>query len=229
VTLSGTGKFDYVTSLHGKTPDLSNADEARSTPDARHREAPRILLTGVPGVGKTTLVSRIAAELQARGIVVAGFTSRELRERGERVGFQVEAIGGGSAVMAHVGFTEGPRVGRYRVDVPAFERIALPAIERATRADGVAVIDELGRMELYSGAFVHAVQRLFDQDVPVAATVHARSHPLTDALRQRPGIEQLTVTRAAYEELLARVTARLLGAMRDVPSHRKEEGPHPKP
>jgi nucleoside-triphosphatase len=187
------------------------------------------LLTGAPGVGKTTLVSQIVAELQASGVVVAGFTSRELRERGERVGFQVEAIGGGSAVMAHVGFAEGPRVGRYRVDVPAFERIALPAIERATRADGVAVIDELGPMELYSGAFVHAVQHLFEQDVPVVATVHARSHPLTDALRQRPGIEQLTVTRAAHEELLACVTARLLGALGDARSHQKDEGPHPKP
>jgi nucleoside-triphosphatase len=170
------------------------------------------MLTGAPGAGKTTLVCRIAAELQASGLAVAGFTSRELRERSGRVGFQVEAIGGASAVMAHVGFTEGPRVGRYRVDVPAFERIALPAIERATRAEGVAVIDELGPMELYSDAFVHAVQHLFDQDVPVVATVHARSHPLTDALRQRPGIEQLTVTRAAHEELLARVSARLLGA-----------------
>jgi nucleoside-triphosphatase len=186
------------------------------------------MLTDVPGVGKTTLVSRIAAELQASGVLVTGFTSRELRERGERVGFQVEAIAGGSAVMAHVGFTEGPRVGRYRVDVPAFERIALPATERATRADGVAVIDELGPMELCSGAFVHAVQHLFDHDVPVVATVHARSHPLTDVLRQRPGIEQLTVTRAAHEELLARVTARLLGALGDAPSHQKDEEPRPK-
>jgi nucleoside-triphosphatase len=205
------GKLKYVTSSHGKAPEISDAHEARCAAGRRRPAVPRIMLTGAPGAGKTTLACRIAAELQASGIVVAGFTSRELRERGERVGFQVEAIGGGSAVMAHVGFTEGPQVGRYRVDVPAFERIALSAMERATRADGVAVIDELGPMELYSRAFVHAVQHLFEQDVPVMATVHARAHPVTDALKHRPGIEQLTVTHAAQKELLAYVTSRLVG------------------
>ena len=180
---------------------------------SRRCEVPRILLTGAPRAGKTTLVSRIVRELQGSGIVVAGFTTGELRERGERTGFQVEAIGDGSAVMAHVAFTDGPRVGRYRVDVPAFERIALPAIDRAIRSGGVAVIDELGQMELYSSAFVQAVQHLFAQeDVPLVATVHAKAHPVTDPLKRHPGVELLTVTRATQEELLARVTARLLGA-----------------
>jgi nucleoside-triphosphatase len=90
----------------------------------RRRETPRILLTGAPGAGKTTLVSRIVRELEASGIVVAGFTTRELCEQGERVGFLVEAIGGDLAVMAQMSITGGPRVGRYGVDVPAFERIA---------------------------------------------------------------------------------------------------------
>ena len=118
------GNLKYVTSSHGKAPEISDAHEARCVQGRRRPAVPRIMLTGAPGAGKTTLVCRIAAELQASGLAVAGFTSRELRERSGRVGFQVGAIGGGSAVMAHVGFTEGPRVGRYRVDVPAFERIA---------------------------------------------------------------------------------------------------------
>ena len=77
----------------------------------------------------------------------------------------------------------------------------------------MAVIDELGQMELCSSAFVHAVQRLFArEDVPLVATVHAKARPVTDPLKQHPGVELLTVTRATHEELLARVTARLLGA-----------------
>ncbi len=160
---------------------------------------------------------------------MAGFTTRELRDQTERAGFQVEAIGGGSAVMAHVAFTEGPRVGRYRVDVPAFERIALPALEQAIRSGGVAVIDELGRMELYSSAFVQAVQHLFAQDVPLVATVHAKAHPVTDALKRHPGVELLTVTRAAHKELLARVTARLLAARGKAPLPQLRQGSRPGP
>jgi nucleoside-triphosphatase len=159
--------------------------------------------------------------------MVEGFTTRELREEGERVGFVVEAIGGGSAVMAHVTFTEGPRVGRYRVDVAAFERIALPAVEQAVGVGEVAIIDELGRMELHSSAFIEAVQGLFDQPVPVVATVHVRAHPVTDALKQRPDIELLTVTRATQERLLLSITARLLGQKGEAPSSQRSEGSHP--
>jgi nucleoside-triphosphatase len=61
-------------------------------------------------------------------VPVGGFTTRELREHGKRVRFMVEAIDGPSALIARVGWTSGPRVGRYRVDVAAFEAVALPAL-----------------------------------------------------------------------------------------------------
>jgi nucleoside-triphosphatase len=144
------------------------------------RDAPRILLTGAPRAGKTTLVRRIADELAISETAIEGFTTGELLEDGHRVGFLAEGIGGGSGVLAHVARASGPVVGRYRVDVPAFERIALPALERAARGCSVAVIDEIGQMELYSDAFVDAVRRIFEQDVALVATVQARAHPVTD-------------------------------------------------
>ena len=181
------------------------------------REVPRILLTGAPQAGKTTLVCRLARELQATGVAVQGFTTSELREQGHRVGFLVQAIGGESAIMAHVARNDGPQVGRYRVDIPAFERVALPALERAHECRCVAVIDEIGQMELYSGAFVQSVQWLFEQDVPLVATVHAKAHPVTDELKRRRGVVLLTVTRDAHEEVLTQVTARLLGGPAEAP------------
>jgi nucleoside-triphosphatase len=91
----------------------------------------------------------------------------------------------------------------------------------------VAIIDEIGQMELYSGAFVQAVQGLFEHDIPLVATVHARTHPVSDALKRRPGVELLTVTWDVHEELLSRVTARLLGARAEVPHWTQE--PHREP
>lgn len=104
---------------------------------------PRILLTGPPRAGKTTLVSRLAGELAASGVPVGGFLTQEIREDGDRVGFSVEEIGGPRAPLAHVALSEGPTVGRYRVDVAAFESLALPAIQRAAQRGGVVIIDEL--------------------------------------------------------------------------------------
>ncbi len=95
-------------------------------------------------------------------------------------------------------------------DVPAFVRVAVPALEEAFPGRGVVVIDEIGQMELYSDRFARAVLRLFEQDLPLVATVHVRPHPVTDSLKGQPGVTMLTVEREAQEELLGRIIAQLL-------------------
>jgi nucleoside-triphosphatase len=170
---------------------------------------PRMLLTGPPRAGKTTLVGRLAGELAAAGVAVGGFVTREIREDGERAGFTVEEIGGSSALLAHVALPEGPMVGRYHVDVAAFEGLALPAIQRAARRGGVVIIDELGQMELFSPAFISSFSRLLDQAIPLAATIHARQHPVTDAIKQRSDIELLEVRPGHADELLTYMISRL--------------------
>ena len=47
-----------------------------------------IVLTGAPGVGKTTAVIRVARDLKERGLKVGGIVSRELRTNNMRVGFE---------------------------------------------------------------------------------------------------------------------------------------------
>lgn len=172
----------------------------------------KLLLEGPPRAGKTTVVRRLAALLLEAGVPVSGFTTRELRQHGQRVGFLAEEVGGPSAVIAHVDWTSGPAVGRYRVDVAAFERVALPALRRAREQGGIAVIDELGRMELASPAFVHAVQELFgDPGVTLVATVHVARHPVTDALKHHPGVQPVTVTPQNRDALPGQLAKRLAG------------------
>jgi nucleoside-triphosphatase len=190
---------------------------------------PRFLLTGTPGSGKTTLVCRLAELLQAAGIPVTGFAVHEVREQGRRAGFAAEAFGGPRALIAHVSWADGPWVGRYRVDVAAFERVALPAVGRAVPEGGVVVIDELGQMELFSDAFVCAIQRLFDHSGPLVATVHLRAHPITDALKQRHDVELVDVRPGNRDALLARLAASFgLGASPGPPGW-SPEGSHRAP
>jgi nucleoside-triphosphatase len=122
------------------------------------------------------------------------------------VGFAVEAIGDERAVLAHVDLPGPPRVGRYGVDLDAFERVALPALEGPEQ---IAVIDELGKMELASAAFREAVTELFRADVDIVATVHVFRNPLTDALRRRSDVEVVGVMRANRDELPNQLAARL--------------------
>lgn len=170
----------------------------------------RILLEGRPGSGKTTVARRVIELLRAGGVPTAGFTTEEIREGERRVGFRVEAIGGPRATLAHVTFPGPPRVGKYGVDLEAFERVALPVLE-PPKAGGVAVVDELGKMELASARFREAVKALFDGTSAVVATVHVFRHPLTDALKARPDVEVLQITPGNRDSLPGEL-ARRLGA-----------------
>jgi nucleoside-triphosphatase len=147
----------------------------------------------------------LAELLRERGIALRGFVTEELREGRQRVGFAVETFAGESATLAHVTLSGPPRVGRYGVDLEAFERLALPALA-AVKEEELVVIDELGKMELASEAFRAAVSELFDRRLALVATVHVARHPFTDALKR--DAEVVRVTRGNRDELPTRIAGR---------------------
>jgi nucleoside-triphosphatase len=138
--------------------------------------------------------------------------TEELRESGRRLGFAVETFAGERATLAHVRFPGPPRVGRYGVDLEAFERIALPALE----ADGadLILVDELGKMELASAEFRAAVSIAFQGKLPIVATVHIARHPFTDALKGDLDVETVPVSPRNRDDLPRQLTERMLGAIR---------------
>jgi nucleoside-triphosphatase len=166
----------------------------------------RILLEGRPGAGKSTVARRLADRLGEDGIPVGGFITEEIREGGRRLGFSIERFGGERGVLAHVDLPGPPRVGRYGVDLAAFERLAIPAIEQV---GDVAILDELGKMELASDAFRDAFGALLDRPVRVIATVQSASHAFTDALKRRRDIETVRVTNANRDELPEQLAVRV--------------------
>lgn len=170
--------------------------------------APKILLEGRPGVGKTTVARRLAEHLREAGTSLRGFTTKEMREGRRRVGFEVETFGGERAILAHVDLPGPPRVSKYGVDLEAFERLALLALENVEPGD-VVVIDELGKMELASEPFCSAVVELFERPATIIATVQVARHPITDQVKQRPNVETIRVTSGNREQLPAQLEARI--------------------
>ena len=168
----------------------------------------RLLIEARPGAGKTTALRRVAELLRARRLAVAGFVTEELRVGRRRVGFCIEALSTGErGTLAHVDISSSTRVSRYGVDLHSFERIALPEFE--SEAD-VMLIDELGKMELASSAFLIAVRDLFDRKTRVVATVHTFRDPFTDALKARGDVEVLRLTRENRDSLPAQIVEGLL-------------------
>ena len=172
----------------------------------------RFLLEGPPKIGKTTAMRRLVELLRERGVLVWGFVTDEIRERDRRVGFVVRDVAGPEAVLAHQDFQTGVQVSRFGVDVPAFERVALPALRRAQETGGAVIIDELGRMELASVPFVKAMDTLLAGSLPVVATVHVYEHPITDALKRCADVQRVVVTEANRDELPAQLFRQLTGS-----------------
>lgn len=172
-------------------------------------EPPRILLTGPPGCGKTTVVLRV---LEFGGRAATGFYTQELRSphgRGARFGFDVVALGGARGPLARVG-AAGPQVGRYCVDVESFERIGVSALEDGLADPGtLLVVDELGKMELLSARFVELLPRIFAASNPVLGTILERPHPVADRYRRAPGVEVVRVTSENRDGLAREVAERV--------------------
>ena len=168
----------------------------------------KLLVEGRPGSGKTTVLARLADLLAVEGIGTSGFVTHELREAGTRVGFEVETLDGRRVTLAHVDFSGPPRVGKYGVDIEAFERVALPALDQPP-AGTVVLVDELGKMELASAAFRERVTRIFDSPLDVVAAVHVFRHPFTEALKRRHAVERVRVTHATRDELPRQLAGRL--------------------
>ena len=90
-----------------------------------------LLLTGAPGVGKTTVLIKTVDALKAKGVSVGGMISREAREGNVRVGFEIiDLTNGKHGWLAHINQKSGPQVGKYHVNLADLEKIGAAAITR---------------------------------------------------------------------------------------------------
>lgn len=139
----------------------------------------KILITGRPGVGKTTLFSRVLSDVEKKGYSIAGFMCPEVRVGGSRVGFRIVDLRSGASgwlamAMDRLGRScTGPRVGRYCVIVGDVSRVVGETLASLDSADLVA-IDEIGPMELAIEISRKTIERALAIRTPGVFVVHMR-------------------------------------------------------
>jgi nucleoside-triphosphatase len=164
-----------------------------------------LLLTGSPGCGKTTVLERVLAHLG--DLRLAGFLTRELREQGQRVGFEAIGLGGHRVILAHVRFRSLVSVGRYGVEP---DRLVPLIIEEMIRPPGTVdtyLIDEIGKMECHCPQFTEAIRRLLEGPVPLVATIALRGGGLIGEVKKRPNVQIVEVTRGNRQTLPGQIAA----------------------
>jgi nucleoside-triphosphatase len=155
-----------------------------------------LFLTGQPGIGKTSVLLRITDALKAKGYDARGMISREIREQGTRVGFEIiDLYTGQRGWLAHIKQPLGPQVGKYRVNLDDLKNIGVNSILNAIKNADVIIVDEIGPMELFSQVFKDAILQAVDSSKPLLGTIHFRAQdPLINTIKTRNDVEIFTVT-----------------------------------
>lgn len=142
-----------------------------------------LLLTGDPGIGKTTIIRQAVAALGERA---GGFYTQEITGPGGRKGFRLITLDGQTAVLSHKDLRgpKVPRVGRYGVDLATLDRIGVTALRQAAAAGKIVIVDEIGKMELLSPRFRQALLEIILGPAVVLGTIIAKPHPEGDVFKR---------------------------------------------
>ena len=151
----------------------------------------KTLITGKPGVGKTTVVQNTIERM--RSVSIAGFYTAEIRGKGSRLGFELQGLNGVRRILAHVEIVSRNRVGRYGVDTPGFDEF-LETLDLLNPDVELIVIDEIGKMELFSNRFRNLVRNALNSDKQVLASIPLKGNKFIRKIKQRLDIHLLEVT-----------------------------------
>jgi nucleoside-triphosphatase len=152
-----------------------------------------ILLTSLPGVGKTTIIEKVVEKLGGKE-TISGFLTSEIRREGSRCGFKIKTIDGREGILSHVDIKSKERVGRYGVDIRGFEELVLPLLNGDLKAKKLIVIDEIGKMECLSYKFVNAARQALDSVIPVVGTIALKGGGFIQEVKSRPDVIIIHVT-----------------------------------
>ena len=175
----------------------------KAIPEMMATQAKNIVVTGLPGSGKTTFIMKLAEEL--RDCSPAGFFTKETRSHGARTGFMLTSFDGrSSGVLAQVDIRGPHRVGRYGVDLAGFERF-LGTLRLLGPPQQLVIIDEIGRMECLSERFRGLVTALLAAPAPFIATIALRGDGFIGEVKRRPDILLCELTMRNRDALLPEI------------------------
>jgi nucleoside-triphosphatase len=157
------------------------------------------LLTGRPGTGKTRLIKQAVAGIKGEA---GGFYTEEMRSQGVRQGFRLVTLDGQEAILAHINIHSPYRVSKYGIDIDSLDQVGVSALHKAAQQCNLVVIDEIGRMELFSANFRKVVSQIIDSGKRILGTIMLTPEPWADTIKRQPQVNLVTVIRTNHQDVL---------------------------
>ena len=156
----------------------------------------KIGITGLPGSGKTYALLRVIDMLKEEELQIGGMVDEPIEEGRKKVGFTVRnLLTGEKEVFASTEFESKIMIGKMGLDLEKLEQVGVKALKDAIDQCDIIVIDEVGKMEVESEAFVEAVKETLEAEKPMIITLHKKSrNPLLQDIRRRDDVRILEVT-----------------------------------
>ncbi|MFX1489108.1 MAG: nucleoside-triphosphatase [Promethearchaeota archaeon] len=168
----------------------------------------KILLTGPPRCGKSTLIMKVINYCKENEITVDGFLTPEVKEGNKRIGFDIERISiNERRTLARIGnYRTQYRLGKYHVFIGEFEKIISKLEKLEFKERNIVVVDEIGKMELFSQKFQKLVKILFKLDINIIATIgQSLQHPIKDYLLNLPEVLLITLNRENIQTIQQKI------------------------
>ena len=157
-----------------------------------------LLLTGKPGIGKTTIIIRLVEILKDK-LRIGGFYTYELRKNNIRTGFMIRTLDGKEALLASKSFKSNYKVGKYSVNIKAIDNVMVPSILESLEKD-LIIIDEIGKMELFSENFKTAVLKALAKR-KVLGTIMLKSNEFVSKIKARNDVKVILVNEKNRDSL----------------------------
>lgn len=159
-----------------------------------------LLITGKPGVGKTTFIKKIVPILKEK-YTLAGFYTEEICKNGHRVGFSIHTINGKSGILAQSGILPSEnyyQFGKYMISVNDIEDIMVPEFSKKAE---IIICDEIGKMELFSSKFKESIWNALDSKYLILGTISYHNIPFINTIKNREDTTILELTFFNREKL----------------------------
>lgn len=150
-----------------------------------------ILITGLPGAGKTTLIRRLCEIFKEFN--PSGFYTAEIEENGFRTGFETVNLNGDSKMFAHINLKSKNVVGKYKIDVKGFDKF-LDSVFSRDKKSGLYFIDEIAKMECKSKKFSRVILELLNSDKLVVASIADSGTGLIADIKKRNDVKIIELT-----------------------------------